>query len=539
VRLNGDDYTEPGMTTNPEVELETYGSYVHMEVLDNDFAANHFPDDDNGDAYKCMRVTHEADLRYEGPDPDPYRANYLKRTNKAAEDYTKLIELTYALSDNTPDATYIEEVNRVLDPDQWLRFLAVNTLLDNSETTLANGNGDDYYMYSGGVDPRFVLIQHDLDAIFGMGDNIGSATHGIFRFITDYSGIPALERLVTHPEFMPHYYGYLRELIATTFSPEELDPVIEELLEDFVPAGTMDQMKGFMVQRIPHVLSLIPSELTIISDLPQASGYYITDTSVAVLYGESDAVKTRSVTVNGQLAVWEPVEARWDVTEPVEVETETIVPSGSVWKYFDQYTDLGPDWYLDFNDSDWPEGPAELGYGDDAAGRPENTTIGYIDTDPETAGDQRNFTTYLSHAFEVADASKYSALTLRILRDDGAIVYLNGLEIRRTNMPGGPVDYGTRALNNVTGANEFRFFDFPVDASMLNDGNNVLAVEIHQYRSSSPDISFDLEIQGRLKDTSPADGVALNPGINRVISTSGTMTATPRRFPARLPRTEH
>ncbi|MHC4745344.1 MAG: lamin tail domain-containing protein, partial [Planctomycetota bacterium] len=133
VRLNGENYALPGMTGNGNVEREMYGSYVHMEVVDSDFAANHFPDDDAGEAYKCMRIGHHADLRYEGTNPDEYRHNYLKRTNTAADDFSKLIALCRAFDPiETPDANFLEEANRVAHVEQWLRFLAVNTMLNNS-----------------------------------------------------------------------------------------------------------------------------------------------------------------------------------------------------------------------------------------------------------------------------------------------------------------------------------------------------------------------------------------------------------------------
>ena len=39
-----------------------------------------------------------------------------------------------------------------------------------------------------------------------------------------------------------------------------------------------------------------------------------------------------------------------------------------------------------------------------------------------------------------------AALLVRLVRDDGAVVYLNGREIMRSNMPAGTVDQTTKAL---------------------------------------------------------------------------------------------
>ncbi len=61
------------------------------------------------------------------------------------------------LSDTTTsDSVYAEQVKRVLNVEQWLRFIAVNILVDNNENSLAIGVGDEYFLYRGLVDTRFV-----------------------------------------------------------------------------------------------------------------------------------------------------------------------------------------------------------------------------------------------------------------------------------------------------------------------------------------------------------------------------------------------
>ena len=60
----------------------------------------------------------------------------------------------------------------------------------------------------------------------------------------------------------------------------------------------------------------------------------------------------------------------------------------------------------------------ESGYGDGD----EVTNVGFVDVDPATAGIQRNLTTYFRHEFTVDSASSISGLTIRLKRDDGAVV---------------------------------------------------------------------------------------------------------------------
>lgn len=498
VRVNGENLAESGR--------EMYGSYAHVEVIDSDFSDNHFPDNNAGNAYKCMRDLGPADFGYRGSNPDSYRNSYFKTTNTAEDDWSDLIELCYVMSDTTPDDIYVEEVNRVVNVDQWLRLFAINALLDNSETSIVNGYGDDYFLYRGIEDPRFVIIQHDLDTIFGRN---GSTTNSIFRSIT----LATVNRFLTHPQFLPRYYFHLRNLIETTFSAEKLGPFLDNLLGDFVPIATIEQMKNFIAARNEYVLSIIPSELTINSDLPQLNEYYRSNIDSFTLYGTADPVETRSVLVNGQLAVWTPFEGVWDFGGAGGV-TETLISARSVWKYLDDGSDQGTkadgsNWFAhpDYDDLSWPRGPAELGYGDAYQGRQEGTVV--------NSGPEGNhfITTYFRHTFNVDNASQYSRLYLRLLRDDGAVVYLNGIEVVRSNIPNRTIDYLTRAINNLSGSDESTFSEFSIDASSLSNGTNVLAVEIHQASPTSADISFDLELTG-LRPTQGAG--TLKPGINRI-----------------------
>ncbi|MBN2272384.1 MAG: CotH kinase family protein, partial [Sedimentisphaerales bacterium] len=501
VRLNGENMA----VTNSEM----YGSYVHMEVVDSDFISYNFPDDDQGDAYKCMRDAGPADWSYDGTNPDNYRYSYLKRTNTAADDFSRLIKACWII-DRAPDSNYVQEVRRVINVENWLLYFALNAFMENNETSLANGYGDDYYTYQGIEDPRFIVVAHDLDSIFGY--NGSSATRGIFRA----SDLDTIKRFLEHPEFVGRYYFHLKKLIETTFSAEQFDPFLDELIGDFVPDGTIQRIKDFVAQRNAHVLGLIPLEFSINSDLPVVSGYYQTTTDSFTLSGTANSIETRSVLVNGQFAEWSPVDGTWDFGGAAGV-SEIIVERGSDWKYLDDGSDGGTsadglDWYAhpDYDDSLWSEGPAELGYGDAGQGYPEATVV---NSGPD---DAHFITTYFRRTFEANDVSRYASLQLGIKADDGAVVYLNGVEIEnaRSNLPAGDIDYLTTALVNVGQPDEYTFFYYSVEVSRLNEGTNVFAVEIHQLAPDNGDISFDLELLGIL----PTVGAgSLNPGINRVI----------------------
>lgn len=165
------------------------------------------------------------------------------------------------------------------------------------------------------------------------------------------------------------------------------------------------------------------------------------------------------------------------------VDTGTLIANGAEWKYLDTGSDQETAWRASaFNDSSWSSGNAELGYGDGD----EATTVSFGSDEAN-----KHITTYFRKSFNVTDPAGVSQLTLRMRRDDGAVVYLNGTEVARSNMPEGDIAFGTLA---ASGADESTFFEFTLDRNLLVAGNNVVAVEVHQVGPDSGDISFDAEL---------------------------------------------
>ena len=167
-----------------------------------------------------------------------------------------------------------------------------------------------------------------------------------------------------------------------------------------------------------------------------------------------------------------------------------LVPGGSIWKYWDNGSIPDTTWRLPtFNDGAWPSGPAELGYGDGD----EATTNRFGSNSAN-----KHITTYYRHAFELTTPASFDAFVLGLVRDDGAVVYLNGAEIFRSNLPEGTIVFTTPATNGEVGLDEARFRDAVVPADRFRLGTNYFAVEIHQNQPQSSDISFDLELTGRV-----------------------------------------
>ena len=134
-------------------------------------------------------------------------------------------------------------------------------------------------------------------------------------------------------------------------------------------------------------------------------------------------------------------------------------------------------------------------------------------------------TTYFRRHFTVANVDGLVGLTLRLKRDDGAVVYINGVEAARSNMPSGDITFSTLASSFVGGGDESTFFELALNPSLLHAGDNVIAVEIHQISGGSTDISFDAELAASRQNN---PGLTLNAStrfIARVRSDEGTWSA--------------
>lgn len=165
----------------------------------------------------------------------------------------------------------------------------------------------------------------------------------------------------------------------------------------------------------------------------------------------------------------------------------TLVSYNSTWKYLDNGTNQGTAWRaVSFNDASWASGNAQLGYGDGD----EATIVSY-----GSNANKKYITTYFRKTITVADASVFGSFTLSVKRDDGAVVYINGTERFRTNMPTGTISYTTKASTDAADdGNTAQNITLP--SGTLVTGTNVIAVEVHQRAANSTDLSFDLQLTG-------------------------------------------
>ncbi|MGC3956445.1 MAG: hypothetical protein QM813_00255 [Verrucomicrobiota bacterium] len=164
---------------------------------------------------------------------------------------------------------------------------------------------------------------------------------------------------------------------------------------------------------------------------------------------------------------------------------QTIVPAGATWKYRDDGSNQGTAWREPaFDDSNWSTGIAQFGYGNGD----EKTVVSY-------GGNANNkyVTTYFRKQFVIDNAPCLESVTLRMVMDDGAAVYVNGKNILNYQLVTNAA-FNTLATSVQATNVEDAWFSYQIDPALLRNGTNTLAVEMHQAAVNSPDISFDLQL---------------------------------------------
>ncbi len=171
-------------------------------------------------------------------------------------------------------------------------------------------------------------------------------------------------------------------------------------------------------------------------------------------------------------------------SQEVETTTEALVSIDDLWKYDQSGRNLGSAWKeWGYNDDRWNEGNALLYVESSSLPAPKNTLLRLGKT-----------TYYFRTTFDIPSTVDLDdiALEMQTIIDDGAIVYINGLEVYRMRMPGGEIKHSDFASETVSVAEYEGPFNIPTES--LREGENLIAVEVHQTNADSSDIVFGLEL---------------------------------------------
>jgi len=245
----------------------TYGLYAANEPINSDWAELHYPNDSEGNIYRAIRDLIPPDFDYrtqtaypglfDAENKNSYTNTWFKESNSSEDDWTDLIGMLRVMGTNGTDSFNDDNISRVINIPQWLRHLAVMNLLGSSETGLNTGHNDDYFMYRGVNDPRFVLVYYDLDQILGFGGSFASGAP-LFSAANNNGSGAAIGRFMRDAAYEPMYYEHLRQLVDGAFSESQFNALVDQTLGDWVPDTQRTAIKSWMAARRNYVRSLLP-----------------------------------------------------------------------------------------------------------------------------------------------------------------------------------------------------------------------------------------------------------------------------------------
>ena len=202
--------------------------------------------------------------------------------------------------------------------------------------------------------------------------------------------------------------------------------------------------------------------------------------------------------------MYHPVPQLGQAALPAQKELTSLLPFNSNWRYNESGIDLREGWQSQSHAAagDWKQGSGAIGFLN--ANQISPASIGTELTAPA----QSRIRTYYFETdlvFDADELSSFETMELRHLVDDGAIIYINGVEVLRHRMPAGQITSATFAS---TGIGDPQISEpIPISTDLFRVGSNRLSVEVHQVSASSLDVLFGLELVGTRVLTPPTPGV--------------------------------
>lgn len=416
----------------------------------------------------------------------------------------------YTLSANAADAATYEEICGMVDMDEYINYMAVEFYLGGTDWPQNNIKG--FKPRAEGGKFRFVLF--DLDGTFATTDVfntfVGKQTHEFdyvydtqSRLTAEIKWVTIFKNMLENDEFRKQFIDTYCLVAGSVFEPERCNAIIDSMANDtelalsyegkspWTTANTMKyQLRNRQQQMINalknyHAFSLngvTEQKVTLSSTLEQAR---LRVNGLEVPTGRFSGSLFAPITLKAEA----PAGYRFLGWSRGNATAQTIIAKGSTWSYYDQGSQDGKGWQSAVA-AGWSTGQAPLGYytGDSNNGRGYKTFLDY----GGNSSDKRP-AYYFCKAFTLNHTPSASdAYTLDYTVDDGMVVYINGQEAARYQMPDGTVGYNTYATTYANGNPDVGSLQLP--AGLFKKGTNVIAVEVHNNNGGSSDIYFDASL---------------------------------------------
>lgn len=447
----------------------------------------------------------------------------------AAEDGdVEAYESMIAAANSDPSSdSYYNTMNTLMDMNEYLDYMIFEQFIVNTDWPSNNNkiwrsrhNGrfrwllydtDFGFGYYGGAAPNYTSYTTDMikfckgeGEVINWGNGEDKGEYYAFTEATKWK-TELFAQLMKNDEFRSKYLIRTLYHLATDLSTDKIKTVWDSISNDaygeYCAANNPNQywkltydkdddataILSFAEKRPAYVLQYLAEEfggsavnLNITSD---------NDDAQFIINGErwNQSSYVGSYVSNNKLTVTPvaPIGYKFDHWILSSSASGSVIDSKSQWRYYYNNDMPAKDWMsTKYDDAAWSEGTGLFGYGT------SNTYTTALDYGDDASA--KYVTAYFRTNFTLDKADQYSKLTASLTYDDGVVVYVNGKEVKRLNIADTTVDNNVLATTYVNDATA----TFDINDSLLVDGDNIIAVEVHQNSVSSSDMTFSMTING-------------------------------------------
>ena len=419
------------------------------------------------------------------------------------------LELVDVLSPDAANSETYAEICRLLDIDSYVNYMAIEMYLGG--TDWPQNNVKAFRLRDGG---KFRFVLFDLDGTFATNNpfntfmnketytfdqlyptSLGRITDHI-RFVTLF------KNMLQNSDFRRRFIDAFCMMGGSVFEAERATQIINDLQSRVQDAMTLEGMQGYLSNTANNLRSNLSTSrnYNLVNALKNYSQFDLYSTDMQAVTLSSDA-EGAQLLINGMRVptgqfkgyLFRPAMLKavapagyafqgWKAPVSGGVELKS---KGTTWSYYDQGSLDGTSWQAaGYNASSWKQGQAPIGYNNPNVAA--NTQVSY------RSGSNSTFyfrtTVNLSQAPSASDE-----MWLDYIIDDGLVIYVNGTEAGRYNMPSGTVTYSTYATTYAHDNPNSGSLQLPV--SLFKKGTNVIAVEVHNNSASSTDILWEASLR--------------------------------------------
>ncbi|MFK7829551.1 MAG: CotH kinase family protein [Congregibacter sp.] len=225
---------------------EYFGLYTLVEEVDGEVLDTQFSSDD-GNLYK----PEEGGANFvEGEFAEEF---FEKKTNEDEADWSDIQALFAALHDNTAStdpASWRESLEAVFDVDIFLKYLAVNGIIQNWDTY--GKMTHNFYLYNDPATEKLTWIPWDNNEALQEGKRGGALALDFANI--EVGGWPLIENLIADEVYKARYDAYLSEVIGFAFdttTTQALYDTYSNLIESFATT----ERAGYSFLRGPNDFS--------------------------------------------------------------------------------------------------------------------------------------------------------------------------------------------------------------------------------------------------------------------------------------------